>query len=127
MNGTNYILVHHGVLGMKWGIRRYQNKDGSLTEEGVRHYGRQRLSKSRTSNMDKWGKDAEHNVLYISGYSGSGKSTSALSLARPGDQTIHLDSYSDMVDDSEKYQNKQFNNGRKKGKKWVKQYFKKSR
>lgn len=27
-------LYHHGILGMKWGIRRFQNKDGSLTPEG---------------------------------------------------------------------------------------------
>ncbi len=31
---TDQILVHHGVLGMKWGVRRYRNKDGSLTAEG---------------------------------------------------------------------------------------------
>ena len=29
-------LEHHGILGQKWGIRRYQNKDGSLTAEGKR-------------------------------------------------------------------------------------------
>lgn len=32
-------LAHHGILGMKWGIRRYQNKDGTLTPEGRKRYG----------------------------------------------------------------------------------------
>ena len=29
-------LVHHGILGMRWGIRRYQRKDGTLTTAGKR-------------------------------------------------------------------------------------------
>lgn len=32
MNQT--VLQHHGILGMKWGVRRYQNTDGSLTSKG---------------------------------------------------------------------------------------------
>ena len=32
-------LEHHGILGMKWGVRRFQNPDGSLTEEGRKRYG----------------------------------------------------------------------------------------
>ena len=31
-------LYHHGVKGMKWGVRRYVNSDGSLTSESRDHY-----------------------------------------------------------------------------------------
>lgn len=32
-------LQHHGIKGQKWGVRRFQNTDGSLTAEGRRRYG----------------------------------------------------------------------------------------
>lgn len=35
----NDFLAHHGIIGQKWGIRRYQYQDGSLTPEGYKHYG----------------------------------------------------------------------------------------
>lgn len=37
-NDASY-LAHHGTLGQKWGNRRYQNLDGSLTSLGREHYG----------------------------------------------------------------------------------------
>ena len=35
---NEYELYHHGIKGMKWGIRKYQNEDGSLTAEGEKRY-----------------------------------------------------------------------------------------
>lgn len=37
INGES--LEHHGIPGQKWGVRRYQNEDGSLTSAGKRRYG----------------------------------------------------------------------------------------
>lgn len=53
MNNEN--LKHHGVLGMKWGVRRYQNKDGTLTSAGKKRYDRDvqtNLSKKKDSRID---------------------------------------------------------------------------
>lgn len=38
-------LVHHGIKGMRWGVRRYQNPDGSLTPEGLLRYRNKQESK----------------------------------------------------------------------------------
>ena len=43
-----YELYHYGTKGMRWGVRRYQNADGSLTEAGFK-----RLDKYRSKELDK--------------------------------------------------------------------------
>ena len=45
---SNY-LMHHGILGQKWGIRRYQNEDGTLTDAGKKRYGAESVDKINTA------------------------------------------------------------------------------
>ena len=42
-----YVICHHGIKGQKWGIRRYQNKDGSLTPAGEK-----RLEKYKSKELE---------------------------------------------------------------------------
>jgi len=57
---NNNYLVHYGIKGQKWGVRRFQNEDGTLTEEGKQHLGydsngqlKNRMSKKELRKKEK--------------------------------------------------------------------------
>ena len=51
---NNNYIQHWGILGQKWGVRRYQNEDGTLTEEGrLRYRVGKNVAIEQTNNINK--------------------------------------------------------------------------
>lgn len=64
---SEYYLVHHGIKGQKWGVRRYQNEDGSYTEAGKSRYRNSdgtlnAAGKKRQAARDKWIEDRKRTI-----------------------------------------------------------------
>ena len=68
-------LYHHGILGQKWGVRRYQNKDGSLTPAG-----RKKVAKMKSQYTELTGKQLRR--------SPTKKSSSSNSESKPQNESL---------------------------------------
>lgn len=55
-------LAHHGIKGQRWGVRRFQNKDGSLTKAGVERYAEE---SSKTIKVNNDGSSTIPKDLYL--------------------------------------------------------------
>ena len=58
-------LYHYGVKGMKWGVRRYRNEDGSLTATGKKRIGKQY---EKESNKTMKALSKKYNSMYVKAY-----------------------------------------------------------
>lgn len=56
-------LMHYGVLGMKWGVRRYQNTDGTLTEAGKRRLKRTARVSNAANKAIETGRKIKNNSV----------------------------------------------------------------
>lgn len=76
MDEYNSYLAHHGIRGQKWGVRRYQNHDGSLTAEGRRRLGygepkkslKQKIADKRQAYKEKHTKTPEEERAELKEY-----------------------------------------------------------
>lgn len=62
---SSYELYHHGILGQKWGVRRYQNEDGSLTPTGEKRYSGGLFGKIKAARDKKKHDKEEKRIINI--------------------------------------------------------------
>lgn len=55
-------LYHHGIKGQKWGVRRYQNKDGTLTKAGRKRYAYSSTDNVFISGKTKYDRPIDKNI-----------------------------------------------------------------
>lgn len=97
---SEYVLMHHGVKGMHWGIRRYQNKDGTLTSAGKKRYdtdingAKQKVNDAK--NAEKEAKKA-YNKATHNGYVYNAAATKKLNKAVQNTQWAKEDLSSERV------------------------------
>ena len=60
VSSADSVLIHSGIKGMRWGIRRYQNEDGSLTDAGKKRY-----SSAKKKEMDSVREKAYNNAVKL--------------------------------------------------------------
>ena len=84
----NY-LIHHGIKGQKWGVRRYQNPDGTLTDAG-----RKRITRKEKKQVDKLYKELAEK--------GSGFGPAVLATAARQDKKDYKD-FADTISSGEFY------------------------
>lgn len=88
---SNDVLTHHGVKGQKWGVRRYQYADGSLTPAGKKRYSNPRNNSNVKRMASLMGMEVKHLVnssrtqitgkQYVDGYLSKGTAFSRIQIA----------------------------------------------
>lgn len=97
-------LKHHGILGQKWGIRRFQNPDGTLTEKGKKRYLKKYEHSMKRADYERDSrKDAQDKLTDLKRF-GQYSNTYRNAVYSPG----RLNDYDQGIDIDEAYENRTF-------------------
>ena len=83
-------LAHHGVKGQRWGVRRFQNADGSLTEKGRKHYEKAiaKLDRKQTHSDAIRGRLERQHPFAVTGAAILGAVAAGMSIAATGGASV---------------------------------------
>lgn len=98
-------LSHHGILGQKWGVRRYQNPDGSLTPDGQKRYLKSMYKEARKEGSYSFPYDASEKFKKMA--------TEYVSKSMTNEQKEKLSSLRKEARDKESKRTKEFDYGTK--------------
>ena len=94
-NGVLFIdssdgLAHHGIKGQRWGVRRFQNEDGSLTDKGRKHYEKkiEKLKRKQVSSDAIRGTLERQHPFAVTGSAIAGAIVSGMSIAATGGASV---------------------------------------
>lgn len=83
VNVSTDVLIHHGVKGQKWGVRRYQYADGTLTPAGKKRYnGSTSATKSQAKHLVNTARTHITGKQYVDGYIKDGTTLSRIQTAK---------------------------------------------
>lgn len=103
MTNEGYVIQHHGILGQKWGVRRFQNTDGSLTDSGKKRYStgeNGRYESNKTRRLKKAIDSENRDITNLAQFRESGIST------KSGKQVLTSEDIDKQISGIEKVRNK---------------------